>query len=104
MIAEIVNKEKFDQLINSGELVIVDFFATWCGPCQMFIPIFDEYKNKHQEINVIKIDIDQESGLASENGVMGVPTIIAYKDGKEVSRFSGFRPMEELEAFINSVK
>lgn len=100
----IVNTEKAKELINSKELVIIDFFATWCGPCQMFIPVFDEYSRQNESVNMVKIDIDKEPEFSSENNVMGVPTIVAYKDGKEVSRFSGFRPMNDLSEFINSVK
>lgn len=102
-MAEIVNKEKFNELIKSGEIVIVDFFATWCGPCQMFLPIFDEVSSE-LDVNMIKIDIDQEMEVASGNNVLGVPTIVAFKDGKEISRFSGFRPKEELLQFIEAVK
>ncbi len=102
-MAEIANKAKFEELVKSGELVIVDYFATWCGPCQMFLPIFTEVSNE-VDTHMIKIDIDQETDLASENGVTGVPTIVAYKNGAEVSRFSGFRPKEELIQFIESAK
>ncbi len=103
-MAKVVDKTKFDELVNSGELVIVDFFATWCGPCQMFIPIFDEYSEKNPDISLIKIDIDENAELAGNNKVTGVPTIVAYKNGKEISRFSGFKPYEELEKFINLIK
>ncbi len=102
-MAEIANKQKFEELLNSGELVIVDFFATWCGPCQMYMPIFDEV-SQEAGINMVKVDIDQETDLAGEQGVMGVPTTVAFKDGKEVSRFSGFKSKEELLEFINTVK
>ena len=102
-MAEIANKQKFEELLNSGELVIVDFFATWCGPCQMYMPIFDEV-SQETGINMIKVDIDKETDLAGEQGVMGVPTNIAFKNGKEVSRFSGFKSKEELLDFINKVK
>ncbi len=103
-MAKLVNINEAKELINSGELVIVDFFATWCGPCQMLLPIFTEVSEENADINMVKVDIDQDVDLASENGVMGVPTIIAFKDGKEVSRFSGFKPKEELLAFINENK
>lgn len=102
-MAEIVNKEKFNELVNSGELVIVDFFATWCGPCQMFLPVFDEVSSE-TGLNMVKVDIDQETDIAGDHGVMGVPTIVAFKGGQEVSRFSGFRPKEELLSFIEAVK
>ena len=103
-MAKIANNEEAKKLIESGELVIVDFFATWCGPCQMFIPVFDEYSEKNKDINFIKIDIDQSPELAGENRVTGVPTIIGFKDGKEISRFSGFKPIDELDKFVKTIK
>ncbi len=102
-MAKLINKDDAKNLINSGELVIIDFFATWCGPCQMFGPIFTEV-SEEIDVKMAKIDIDQETEFAGENDVMGVPTIVAYKNGKEVARFSGFRPKDELIAFINENK
>ncbi len=102
-MAKITNAQETKDLINSEDLVIVDYFATWCGPCQMFLPVFDEV-SETAEATLVKVDIDQDAELAGENGVMGVPTIIAYKGGAEVARFSGFKPKEELVEFINSVK
>lgn len=70
----------------------------------MFLPVFDEVSNEMTEVEFLKIDIDQDTDFAAESSVMGVPTIVAYKDGKEVSRFSGFKPAEDLKAFIEEVK
>ncbi len=103
-MAEIVNRKKFEELLKTKELVIVDFFATWCGPCQMFIPVFDKVSSEESNSTLVKVDIDQENELAMESGITGVPTIVAYKNGQEVGRFSGFRPLEELKNFIASFK
>ncbi len=103
-MGEIVNKEKFENLLKTKELVIVDFFATWCGPCQMFIPIFDKLASEEKEAVLIKVDIDQENELAMNSKITGVPTIVAYKNGQEVGRFSGFRPLEDLKNFIATFK
>jgi len=70
----------------------------------MFAPVFDAVSTEETEANLVKVDIDEERDIAIDAGVQGVPTIIAYKDGKEVSRFSGFQPKENLEQFIKSVK
>ncbi len=103
-MAKLLNTTEAKELINSGELVIVDFFATWCGPCQMFLPIFEEVSAETEGATLIKIDIDQDTDFAGESNVMGVPTIVAYKGGAEVARFSGFKPADELKAFIAELK
>lgn len=104
MATKLVNKAEALEIINSGELVIVDFFATWCGPCQMLLPIYEEVSEKVEGATLLKVDIDQDTDFAGENSVMGVPTVVAYKGGAEVNRFSGFKSAEELEAFINENK
>ncbi len=103
-MAKLVNTNEAKEIIGSGKVVLVDFFATWCGPCQMFLPVFDETSAEVTDVEFLKVDIDQETDYAVENKVMGVPTIVAYKDGVEVSRFSGFKSADELKAFIEEVK
>ncbi len=104
-MAKLLNKTETMELINGDSgLVVVDFFATWCGPCQMFLPIFEEVSTEIEGATLIKVDIDQEAEFAGEQGVMGVPTIVAFKGGQEVARFSGFKPKDELLAFINENK
>ncbi len=72
----------------------------------MFLPVFDKVSEEFtgQDVDLVKIDIDKEQELAIGQGVQGVPTIIAYKNGKELARFSGFRPLEELKNFVDSHK
>ena len=100
-----VNAKQLEKILKEKEIVIVDFFATWCGPCQMFIPVFDKVSEKlsSDKIAMVFVDIDEEKELSIKNDVKGVPTIVAFKNGKEVARFSGFRPPEELINFINKV-
>jgi thioredoxin 1 len=87
-----------DDVLKSSEPVMVDFWATWCGPCVMAGPVVDaladDYKGK---IKIGKLDVDANQGTASEYGVMSIPTVILFKDGKEVARKVGFagRPMYE---------
>ncbi len=103
-MAKLLNTTEAKELINSGELVIVDFFATWCGPCQMFIPVFEEVEASIEGASLIKIDIDEDTDFAAESNVMGVPTVVAFKGGAEVARFSGFKPADELKTFIEELK
>ncbi|BDU67552.1 MAG: thioredoxin [Candidatus Tyloplasma litorale] len=102
-MAQKVNINEATELINSGEKVIIDFFATWCGPCQMLLPIYDEISIELHDVKMVKIDIDEEPDFASNNGITSVPTIVAFKNGKEVSRVSGFRNKEDLISFIKGI-
>lgn len=88
--------EDFNEMIND-ELVIVDFFATWCGPCRMLSPVLEEIQDKYK---IVKVDIDESNDLAKKYGVMSVPTIIKFKNGKEIDKNIGFLPKEELINWI----
>lgn len=94
------SEANFNELIGSGE-VLVDFFATWCGPCRMLSPVLEEISSDRAGIKVVKIDVDECPSLARNFGVMSVPTLYLFKDGKEVSKKSGFMPKEELLDWIN---
>ena len=97
--------ESFSALINSPEPVLVDFFATWCGPCQMLAPILKEVKDTlGDRIKIIKIDVDKNQALMSnpQFQVKGVPTLMLFKNGKMLWRQSGVVPKEDLIKTINS--
>lgn len=87
----------FDKLIEKE--AVVDFYATWCGPCKMFGPVFEEVAT-NMDINFVKIDVDKNSDIAREYGVMTIPTVILFKDGKEVKRNIGFMSNDELTEFL----
>ncbi|WP_027419535.1 thioredoxin [Crocinitomix catalasitica] len=92
---------KFQDLINSDQPVLIDFFATWCGPCQTLAPIIkDVKKNFGDDLKVLKVDIDKNQSLASKLQIKGVPTMILYQNGKQVWRQSGVVPASQLEAII----
>lgn len=95
------NEENFNDLISSGE-VLVDFFATWCGPCKMLGSVLEELSSDRTITKIVKIDVDENPNLARKFGVMSVPTMYLFKDGKEVSKQNGFMPKEELVEWINS--
>lgn len=91
----------FQQLIASDQAVLVDFFATWCGPCQMLSPILKQVKETLGErITIIKIDVDKNQAIASQFQVRGVPTIILFQNGKQLWRQSGVVSKDELIQII----
>ncbi len=97
------NKHNFNELVNK-DLVLVDFFATWCGPCRMLGPVLDELAEDRNDFDIVKIDIDQNQSLAQQFGVMSVPTLIIFKDGKPIATRSGFMPKELLVNWVNEYK
>ena len=95
----IIHYEKnFDSLISDS--AVVDFYADWCGPCKMFGPIFEEV-SLEKELNFVKLNVDNYSDIAREYGVMSIPTIILFKDGKEIKRNTGFMSKDDFVKFLN---
>lgn len=94
----LIHYEKdFNKLIE--EVAVVDFYASWCGPCKMFGPIFEEVSNE-SNVNFIKLDVDNHSDIARQYGVMSIPTIILFKNGEEVKRYTGFMSKEDFQKFL----
>jgi thioredoxin 1 len=88
---------KFNDLINLDKIVLVDFFATWCGPCQMLAPVLKQVKdNLGERITILKIDVDKNQELASQYQVRGVPTMLLFQKGKQLWRQSGVLTKEEI--------
>lgn len=88
---------KFNDLINSNTPVLVDFFATWCGPCQMLMPVLKEVKgNLGERITILKMDVDKNQELAAQFQVRGVPTMMLFQNGKQLWRQSGVLTKEEI--------
>lgn len=96
---EIIHLEKnnFKELISSENKILVDFYATWCGPCKMLGPVLENYQST---IKVIKVDTDEFEDLAREYGVMSIPTLVLIESGKETKRNVGFIDEDELENFL----
>lgn len=94
---------KFSEIINKDKPVLIDFHATWCGPCKMMAPMLEELKGKvGDKASIIKIDVDRNPDLATKMGIRGVPTLMLYKNGKALWKGSGVRQISELEALINA--
>ena len=94
---------KFNDIINSNDLVLVDFYADWCGPCKMMSPILQEVKtNLKEAVKIIKVNVDQHQDLASHFMVRGVPTLMLFKKGKMLWRQSGVLSSKDLTDIISN--
>ena len=99
MLKHINNRDEFKESIKEGT-VLVDFFATWCGPCKMLSPVLEEV-SKESNIDIIKVDVDEAGPLAALYGIQAVPTLILFKDGNPVGTRMGYQNKNQLLAFIN---
>ena len=99
MIKHVESVKEFKEDIASG-VVLVDFFATWCGPCQMLSPVIEEL-DKEANIKILKVDVDELGDIAREFRVMSIPTLVVMKDGKMAKREMGYMPLERLKALIS---
>lgn len=100
---EKINEKNFNEFIGSG-LAIVDFFANWCGPCKMLSPILEEVANENPDVKIAKLDVDESVVIAINNKVDVIPTLIVYKDGKQVDKQVGLLSKQELQELINKNK
>lgn len=99
---KIINESDFESEVKEG-IVVVDFFASWCGPCRMMGAVLEEVdKELNGKAKIIKVDVDQSQNLARQFGVMSIPTIVVFKDGKQVHKQIGFVPKERLVALISN--
>ena len=92
-----ITKENFEsEVLNAGKVVLLDFFATWCGPCRMVSPIIDQIAEENDEIVVGKIDVDKESELATRFQVYSIPTLVVMKDGKVLTQETGAKSKDQI--------
>ena len=97
-----LNESEFNAKIPAAPVAMVDFWATWCGPCKMLAPVIDSIAGKYGDKAVIaKVDVDANPGLAAKYGVMSIPTVIFFKDGKEIDRKVGVMPGD---AFVQTLE
>ena len=96
-----INKNNFqNEVMNADKPVLLDFWASWCAPCRMVVPIIEEIASERPDIKVGKINVDEQPELASEFGIMSIPTLVVMKNGKIVQQVSGARPKEALLTMI----
>ena len=93
-----LKEENYEELVKEG-LVVVDFYATWCGPCKMIGPVLEEL-SQELEIKVVKVDVDEHLEIAKNFAIMSVPTILIYKNNEIVDKLIGFMPKDELKEKI----
>lgn len=101
-----LTKQTYDgEIVNSDVPVLVDFWAPWCGPCRMLAPVIEEIAQEYEgKVKVCKVNVDEEGELASMNAIVSIPTVILFKDGKQVGKLVGANPFDDyadlIEKFI----
>lgn len=93
--------QPYEQVVGRQGLVVVQYYATWCGPCKMLKPVLEALSDEMSEVSFSRVDIDLYRDQAIEAGIRSVPTVVVYKDGVEVDRQSGYQPKERVAAWLN---
>ena len=99
-----INADSFEQTITDNEIVLVDFWADWCGPCKRFAPIYDKASDEHGEITFAKPDTGANQALSGQLGIEGIPTLMAFREGVLVFNQAGALPGPALQQVIDAVK
>lgn len=98
-----LNEESFFKLVESGQPVLVDFWASWCGPCKMLAPVIEELAAQYDgKVAVGKVDVDENQELAVRYGVMNIPTVVLFQKGNEIDRLVGLLPKERFSLMIDA--
>ena len=100
---KIVSKEEFDVISRSGN-VVVDFYADWCGPCKMLGPVMETVSCKITDVNFYKVNVDESEEVAAKYGIMSIPAVFMFKNGKPIAKTVGFMPEEDLTSWVNNNK
>ncbi len=98
-----IKENEFDAFLNEKSLALVDFWATWCGPCRMVAPVIESLAEEYPDtVHVGKVDVDEQGALAMQFGVMSIPTVVLFENGREVDRRVGAYPAEEYRKMIDA--
>lgn len=98
---KVKNSFEFDELIKEGK-VLVDFFATWCGPCRMIAPILEDISESRDDVAIIKVDVDELPDIARRFKILSIPTLILFENGKDVAKTMGYQDEDSLNKFIDN--
>lgn len=104
MALEHLTSSNFNEKISASGVVVVDFFATWCGPCKMLAPVLEQAADQIRDVAFYKVDIDEEQDLTNQFKIMSVPTLLFFKDGKLALQNSGLIRLSELEQLIEKAR
>ena len=102
-MARLINSSEFSGLLQEDKLLVVDFYATWCGPCKKLSPTLDEVSEElGEQVNIVMVDVDESEDLAMDYGIRSVPTVLFFKNGQQVDKFVGALPKSEIVAKIQA--
>lgn len=102
MSAIVITKENFEaEVLKASGTVLVDFWATWCGPCRMLSPIVDQVADERPEVKVGKINVDEQPELAQQFDIMSIPTLLVFRNGQKVNESVGLIPKEKVESLLS---
>ena len=103
-MAQVISSEEFNNLVQNTEgIAVVDFFATWCGPCKMLAPVLEGLSEKMDKVTFYKVNVDASSDLAGRYGIQAIPNLVIFKDGKAVDQITGFVPEGEIVSRLEKV-
>ena len=100
MAVKVITKQNFEEVINTDKPVLVDFWASWCGPCMMMSPVVDEIAEEYPGYVVGKVNVDDEMALAQRFGITSIPTLLVFKGGKLVNQSLGYQSLESLQKLM----